>query len=236
MSSEQSNRGCLLVFTKPAVPGRVKTRLVGDLTASQAAELHEAFLGDLVERLEGGPFDLKIAWALGPDEEAPEIPGLSRQPMALRQGGGDLGERLLSTLAATCRDYPFAAAVGSDHPELDRETVTDAFQHLEQGDPVVLGPAADGGYYLIGVTPKTAVPELFRGIPWSTDAVLAITHKRCRRLGLDPTFLAVGEDVDTPGDLHRLADRLVRGEVHCPRTHRLLDRLGWLTDGGEAPR
>ena len=224
------------MFTKPAVPGRVKTRLVGNLTPSQAAQLHEAFLGDLVERLDGGPFDLAIAWALGLEEEAPKIPGLPRQPPAVRQGSGDLGERLLSTLAATCRDYPHAVAVGSDHPELAQDTVTEAFQRLEEGAPAVLGPAADGGYYLIGVTPKTAVPELFRGIPWSTDAVLEITHKRCRRLGLEPTFLATGEDVDTPEDLRRLAGRLERGEVHCPRTQKALEELGWVAEGAQVSR
>jgi rSAM/selenodomain-associated transferase 1 len=238
VSSETFPKGCLLVFTKPAVPGKVKTRLVGDLTPQQTAQLHEAFLGDLVERLAGGPFDLRIAWALGEGEAAPEIPALERQPEALRQGSGDLGERLLVTLAEACRHYPYAAAVGSDHPELARETVSEAFRRLADGAPVVLGPAADGGYYLIGVTAKTAVPELFRGIPWSTDAVLGITHKRCRRIGVEPSFLEAGEDVDTPEDLQRLAGRLERGEVHCPRTRQLLERWGSLqscSGKGERP-
>jgi rSAM/selenodomain-associated transferase 1 len=229
------------IFTKPAVAGRAKTRLIGDLSASQAAQLHEAFLGDMVERLDGqldggaGTFELRLAWALAAGEEAPEIAGLERQPPAVRQPDGDLGERLLVVLAEACRHYPFALAVGSDHPELSREIIEAACRRLAEGAPVVLGPAADGGYYLIGVTARTAVPELFRGIPWSTDAVLSITQKRCRRLGIDPVLLPGGEDVDTPADLHRLTRRLEEGEVHCPRTRRLLASWGRIAALEDAP-
>ena len=85
----------LLLFTKPAREGRVKTRLIGDLTPAEAAALHTAFLEDLLDRLSGGIFDLRLAWALDPGEPVPggPIPGV-------RQEGEDLGERLFRTLAA----------------------------------------------------------------------------------------------------------------------------------------
>src|SRR6476469_3519849 len=79
----------LLLFTKPAREGRVKTRLIGDLTAAEAAALHGAFLADLLDRLLDGDFELRIAWALEPGEEIPAGPW-----PGLRQEGSDLGERL----------------------------------------------------------------------------------------------------------------------------------------------
>jgi uncharacterized protein len=213
----------LLLFTKPAVPGRVKTRLVGELSAAQAARVHAAFLGDLVERLESGSFALRLAWALEPGEAMPE----SRHP-GLRQHGGDLGARLYDALATAARHHPLVAAVGSDHPDLPLERVEDAFERLAAGVPVVLGPAEDGGYYLVGMRREALRPELFQGIPWSTPKVLAVTLERCRRLGLAVHLLPSGQDVDTPEDLRRLAAALAAGDLGCPRTRALLEELGWL--------
>ena len=78
-----------------------------------------------------------------------------------------------------------------------------AFEALERGD-LVLGPATDGGYYLIGLHRRALDPFLFRDIPWSTPQVLAVTVDRCRILGLASHQLAVASDVDTPEDLERL--------------------------------
>src|SRR5688500_5580588 len=101
---------CLLLFTKPAVPGRVKTRLIGALTATQAAELHAAFLADLLARLRHATtFDLRLAWAVDEGEPLPPSPF-----PAVRQEGAGLGERLYRALAAAAHDYPLVAAVGSD--------------------------------------------------------------------------------------------------------------------------
>jgi uncharacterized protein len=213
-----STAACLLVFTKPAVPGRVKTRLIGALTAAQASDLHAAFLADLLGRLEGpGSFELAIAWSLAADEPLPP----SRWP-GLRQEGGDLGERLYHGLASAAIRYPLVAAIGSDHPDLPRERVEGAFALLAEGADVVLGPATDGGYYLVGARREALSPELFRGIPWSSSEVLARSLDRCTELGLSPVLLASGQDVDTPADLARLAAALRRDGSACPRTAALL--------------
>jgi uncharacterized protein len=209
---------CLLVFTKPAVPGRVKTRLIGALTPVQAADLHAAFLADLLARLQGpASFELAIAWSLVDDEPLPP----SRWP-ALRQEGSDLGERLYNGLAGAAARHSFVAAIGSDHPDLPRERVEEAFALLAEGADVVFGPATDGGYYLVGVRREALSPELFTGIPWSTSEVLGRTLERCRDLRLSPVLLAAGEDVDTPADLARLAAALRRDGSTCPRTAALL--------------
>jgi rSAM/selenodomain-associated transferase 1 len=213
---------CLLLFTKPARPGRVKTRLVGALSAAQAAALHEAFLGDLCERLAAAStFALRLAWALEEGEEPPA----SSLP-ATRQRGRDLGERLFDALAGAAVDHALVAAAGSDHPELTAARVDDAFAALAAGAQVALGPASDGGYYLIALRREAlrrTGPRLFAEIPWSTGDVLARTLDRCAELQLGVTLLAEESDVDTPADLERLAASLrAGGGPPCPRTAALL--------------
>jgi uncharacterized protein len=215
----------LVLFTKPARAGRVKTRLIGDLTPGEAAELHAAFLEDLLARLRGGRFRLAIAWALDPDEALPDF--LADLP-GLRQLGADLGERLHRVLAEAAREAPYVAALGSDHPTLPLDLVHAAFERLEQGAEAVLGPAEDGGYYLIALRSSALSPRLFADVPWSTERVLPETLARCRELGLAVELLPAAADVDTPDDLRRLAAAMAATDLGCPRTRGLLaawDRL-----------
>lgn len=202
----------LLLFTKPAREGRVKTRLIGDLTAAEAAALHAAFLDDLVDRLRDGDFELRLAWALDADDELPEG--------GIRQQGDDLGERLYRALSEAARDGSSVMALGSDHPTLPIGLVEDAFERLENGAEVVLGPAEDGGYYLIALRPDAVDPRLFEGIAWSTDRVLSETLERCRNLRVE--LLPQASDVDTPEDLRRLAAQMSSDDLGCPRTRELL--------------
>jgi rSAM/selenodomain-associated transferase 1 len=217
------HEACLLVFTKPARPGRVKTRLIGPLTAEEAAELHRAFLDDLLGTLAGGPFEIRLAWALDPGEEPPpcSLPGE-------RQVGADLGARLHHSLAEAARRYPRVAAVGSDHPTLSRERVEEAFRRLEEGCDLALGPAEDGGYYLIAARAEALSPEIFRDVPWSTSEVLAATLSRLDALGLEPCLLPEEADVDTAEDLAALTARLAAMKGACPHTRALLARWGRL--------
>ena len=223
----------LLLFTKPARAGRVKTRLVGDLTAGlspeQAAELHAAFVGDLVARFAPEPFGLRIAWALDPGEPLPEpaLPGLAGKAGigGIRQQGDDLGTRLHEALAAAAAEAAFVAAVGSDHPTLPAALVESAFGLLAAGAEVVLGPAEDGGYYLIALAAARlgGVPRrLFEGIDWSTDQVFPATVERCRELGFRLALLPAAADVDTAADLRRLAAAMQENDLGCPRTRALL--------------
>jgi rSAM/selenodomain-associated transferase 1 len=214
---------CLVLFTKPAVPGRVKTRLIGELSAQQAARLHAAFVADLVERLRDGPYELRIAWAMDGDAALPRT-GIP----ALRQSGADLGERLYRGLAACTVGHAAVAAIGSDHPDLPRARVQEAFDRLAAGASVVLGPAEDGGYYLIAVPSGALRPELFADIDWSTSRVLDQTVERCRSLGLEPSMLEPWADVDQPEDLRRLTLSMAAGGAGCPRTRELLSSWGRL--------
>lgn len=226
----------LLLFTKPARQGRVKTRLIGDLTAAQAAELHAAFLGDLVARLAGGRFELDVAWAVEAGERLPGglLPGVG----SLRQEGAGLGERLHGALAAAARRSRVVAALGSDHPTVEVELVERAFAAVENGADVALGPAEDGGYYLIALAAGAVRRRLFEDVPWSTPGVLAATLERCAELGLAVELLPVAADVDTPADLERLAVRLAppgaAAAAGCPRTRALLARWRRLPEDAAA--
>lgn len=217
----------LLLYTKPAVPGRVKTRLVGGLTPEQAAALHQAFLDDVGRRLEAaarrGDFELWSAWALDSGEELPPGPG-----KAFAQEGAGLGDRLfrgLSRAAGADGGAGAVAALGSDHPTVRTGLVREAFARVEAGADAVLGPSTDGGYYLIALAGGAVRPEVFARIDWSTDRVLAQTMDRLRELDLEVELLDEGRDVDTPDDLRRLALQIAGDpEVAalCPRTDELL--------------
>lgn len=223
----------LVLFTKPAVPGRVKTRLVGELSPEGAAELHRAFLDDLAERLRAaearGAFELWAAWALEEGEALPPGPG-----RPIRQEGKDLGERLFRGLARAADGGGAVAALGSDHPTVPLEAVEEAFRRLAAGADLVLGPSRDGGYYLIALTARSGGAlrrELFEGIAWSTDRVLGETLERAASLGLRTELLDEGTDVDTPEDLRRLAAGLAEDPglaALCPRTADLMASWGYL--------
>ncbi len=228
----------LLLYTKPAIPGRVKTRLVGELTPAQAAELHGAFVADLLERLAGQDFELWVAWALEANEEPPPLQ-VGRPVPVLRQEGAGLGERLYRGLARAARESGGAravAALGSDHPTVPLATLREAFARVDGGADVVLGPSLDGGYYLIALAPGAVRPELFERIDWSTERVLAQTLERAREAGLEVSLLEEASDVDTPEDLRRLAALLRAGAdapaspaaSPCPRTRDLLAAWGRL--------
>lgn len=215
---------CLVLLSKPPVPGRVKTRLHGALTEKQAAELHRAFLEDFESRCEKGSFDLWMAWAL----EDGEAPPLGIYPV-LRQKGSSLGERIFQALRQAGCEFDLIAAVGSDHPELSLRNLELAFDKLEDGFDVVVGPAGDGGYYLIGFRARALDERVFGGVSWSTSSVLSQTMETCAFLGLSLYLLPTVADIDTPADLEQLCGRLgEKSEDACPNTYRLLEIWGFL--------
>jgi uncharacterized protein len=241
---------CLLLFTKLARPGRVKTRLIGvrvgkrSISAVDAAALHAALLSDVAARLEearGELFALRVAWDLEAGEALPSLPleiaGGSAVD-ATRQRGANLGERLFRALDDAAREHSFVAAVGSDHPTLSLAAVRRAFAALAAGEAdVALGPSLDGGYYLVAVRRERLSPRLFAEIDWSTERVLAQTLERCRELGLSVVELPAARDVDRGEDVIALAAEIAAAEaagevVGCPRTRAVLTEWGLLPPAG----
>lgn len=120
-------------------------------------------------------------------------------PIRMQQGN-DLGERLLHCLTTFLEDERSAIVIGSDCVELTASLLTEAKEALESSD-LVLGPALDGGYYLIGM--KKPRQELFVDIPWSTVEVLSRTLSHAQKSGLRTHLLEPLRDIDTKADLHR---------------------------------
>ncbi len=196
----------LIVFTRYPEPGQCKTRLIPALGAEGAARL-QAELGrrvlawglDLARRRE---LVIQVSHAGGTPEQMRSWLGLA--PLYRPQASGGLGQRMHEAFVqALAQGAPAAVLVGTDLPGLDSSILGQALDALQEKD-LALGPARDGGYYLVGL--KRPAPELFVGIPWSTDQVLAQTLARAKALGLSCSLLPELNDLDEPGDLRQLAN------------------------------
>jgi hypothetical protein len=193
----------LAVMAKAPRVGTVKTRLCPPLQAAEAAELARCFLLDAVERV-GAVAGVRPIVAYAPVEARAEFEAVAPGLALIAQGGGDLGERqgrLVEDILAL--GHEAALLIGTDSPTLPPETVDEAVSLIMAPNvDLVVGPAEDGGYYLIGL--RAACPGLFETMPWSTAAVLSLTLDRARRLGLRAVCLPTWYDVDTGADLARL--------------------------------
>ncbi len=196
----------VLVFAKAPDPGAVKTRLIPALGEGGAAVLAARFARrtlDTATRAAVGPVVLVCA----PDTIHPffEV-GRRRHAVTLApQGDGDLGERMHRAFAATLPTSGAAVLVGTDTPDLHVDDLAEAARALRNGADVVLGPAEDGGYWLIGL--RAPVPALFDAMPWSTEDVLRVTRQRIAALDLRSHEPTVRPDIDRPEDLARLLAR-----------------------------
>lgn len=222
------------IFAKRPEPGRAKTRLAPLLGVEGAAAAAEAMLLDTLDGwgsdrflAEGGRrvvvFDPPDA---GPwfDERLPE--SLALQP----QAAGDLGDRMRAFFEEEFADGATrVVAIGADSPTLDPSLVVSAFVCLATKD-LVIGPATDGGYYLIGQS-APGVPGLFADLDWSTPRVFGQTLDRVESAGRSLAVLAPWYDVDGPDDWRLLADHvralsLAGMPSDLPRLAALIDRAG----------
>jgi uncharacterized protein len=201
VETEYSNNH-VIVFTRYPVAGKTKTRLIPELGAVGAAELQRSMAEQAISRVrelavtrpisievryEGGNAFLMKQWLGG---------GL----LFHEQDGADLGERMFTAfLDAFSNGADRALLMGTDCPGITAQILEKGFQELERSD-LVLGPAADGGYYLIGL--KRVHPELFFKAPWGTEKVLERTVEIARLQGLSAGFVDRLRDVDRPEDLH----------------------------------
>jgi rSAM/selenodomain-associated transferase 2/rSAM/selenodomain-associated transferase 1 len=186
----------LIIFAKRPEPGKVKTRLAASIGETRAVEVYRQLVEHtLVEaRASRAPIEVHFAPA---DAASDMRTWLGGDLAYTAQPDGDLGSRLL---AAFSSDEP-RVVIGTDCPGLCTRLINQAFDHLKDVD-LVLGPSDDGGYYLMGA--KGPHPELFREIPWSTEAVCSLTRKRAEALNLSISELTSLSDVDVEADLAQL--------------------------------
>lgn len=202
------------------MPGRVKTRLAAAFGPEAACALHRAFVVDLAARL--AETGWAVTWAVWPPDApfADVVPGAR----VIGQRGPDLGARMAAATADLFTEGPGAVLVlGTDTPHLALTALRASATALAEGTDVVLGPAVDGGYWLLGL--RAPAPELFAGIPWGTGDVLDATRVRARALRLAVRLVESAFDVDVPDDVRRLRTLLASGEVVLPATARALERL-----------
>jgi len=193
----------LIVFVKAPRPGAVKTRLAKILGADNACAAYH----QLVETLLANIATVEtVELCFTPDEAKHEIlPWIRGSWQAIAQGGGDLGERLDRAFqGAFANGARRVLIIGSDCPEITISDLESAWSALEFHD-VTLGPANDGGYWLIGL--RAPQPSLFREMPWSTGTVLRTTLDRCATAGLRVQLLRPLSDVDTEEDWRAFLDR-----------------------------
>ena len=190
----------LIVFAKAPIPGEVKTRLCPPLDPDEAASLHGTLVLDAVERAKGlAGASLYVAGA--PDLAHPFFKVLEGRYGAklLPQRGPDLGARMKWAMQdAFEQGAEDVLLTGTDLPTLPRAHLMESLTLIKKHD-VVLGPTADGGYYLIGL--HRMVPALFEGIEWSTASVFADTKEKTEDAGLSLGLLPECRDLDTLEDL-----------------------------------
>ena len=241
-SVSSKTRGCgIAVMAKASAPGRTKTRLVPPLTYEEAAAFNTAFLQDIAANLlkAGQAADISGTMAFGP-------PGSEAFFHRHLPGGIDLmgvwfpdfGECLLVAIQELLRrDHAAAVVLNADSPTLPTALLVRTAELLAQpGDRAVLGPASDGGYYLLGL--KAAHRRLFEDIDWSTERVAQQTLARAREIGLPMHVLPTWYDVDDLAALRTLVAEIRAGHSFDARltpnqpvhTAALLDTLLRQTD------
>ncbi len=195
---------CTIVFAKSPTAGVAKTRLIPALGAEGAALLAKEMLWHtLTEALAAdiGHVILACTPAItSPEWQAIKLPGGIE---TVSQPEGDLGHRLHEVSASVLQRYGQVLVVGTDCPALDAKRFQEAATALDSHD-VVMHPAKDGGYVLLGFSDPQ--PVLFKSIPWSSALVAERTLTRCEELDLSVRVLETLRDIDEPTDLSELPD------------------------------
>ena len=216
-----------ILFARTPLPGRVKSRLQPQLTPEQALRLHVAATLDTADFLDGAfPGEASIArWIFWSEPPAPDSRrlGLPLSFVCAIQQGKDLGERMADAFArAFASGARRVVIVGSDSPHLPASRLPQSLAALDDHD-CVLGPAEDGGYYLIGC--RRFDSGLFHGVEWGSSQVLEQTRANAARLGYLVSVLESCYDLDEWRDVERLIAEARRGLALPPRVAAFLKQL-----------
>lgn len=189
----------LLIFSKAPDPGAVKTRLIPLLGAAGAARLYATMLHACIDRLSAAGLCPVELWCTPATSHPFFTTCRRRYGVALQQqSAGDLGQRMERALQTALQRSGYAVLVGADCPGLAVSDIEATLQALQQRADVVLGPAMDGGYYLVAMRRHHAF--MFEDVPWGSPEVLRLTESRLRARRINWHRLAVRRDLDTPED------------------------------------
>ena len=192
----------LIIFSRYPEPGKTKTRMIPNLGAEGAAELQRAMTEYTLNTAKQllcrhSKFTIEVHFAGGNQQQMVEW--LGKEIRYIAQVSGDLGDRMRTAFERAFNlDNQRVVVIGIDCPDLDKIILNKAFNSLQKQD-LVLGPAEDGGYYLIGL--NHPLPELFQNIDWGSDRVLNQTKAIADKLNLSTHYLPILADIDRPEDL-----------------------------------
>lgn len=200
-------KALIIQFAKAPVAGEVKTRMQPHLDPEQCAELQRRLVSHTFHTLKNARVAAVELWVGGEDPEGFFIDLCKRRGASgaaiIGQRGGDLGERMHHAFEKTLARASPVILVGSDCPFFTENYLREAIELLVQGNQdVVLGPAEDGGYVMIGL--RRPSPLVFRNIDWGTDQVLNQTRERLTQLGWHWREMPMLADIDEPEDLVKL--------------------------------
>jgi rSAM/selenodomain-associated transferase 1 len=214
--------GSLVILAKSAEPGIGKTRLAKKLGTCDAAELAGAFLRDTLDLAHASGLPLTVAFT--PAEARAEFASLAPGAKVVAQLGGNLGQRIAAALAEGLRRGAATVLIGSDTPHLPASVINDSVVALQHAD-LVVGPATDGGFYLVGIRKNVSTERLFHNIEWSTSAVFGQLLANARKLGLTFEVMEEFTDID---DAASLASVLCQASISgaAPHTRATAARLG----------
>lgn len=192
------------VFCKAPIAGQVKTRLMPELSAEQAMQIHIELTERLLKLLHNTALCPVQLWCTPTtDFDFFQQQDKKYSVTLQQQTEGDLGKRMFEALSAGLQNYQQALLVGCDCPSLTVDDFNQAIIALKQGADVVLAPTEDGGYCLIGEKQPQAELLSDNDMPWGTGEVLAITRERAKQQQLNVYELRLQWDVDTAQDLER---------------------------------
>jgi rSAM/selenodomain-associated transferase 1 len=211
----------IIVFIKSPGAAGVKSRLAESIGEERARALYRCFVEDLLDTLAHQDARLRVYFQ--PRDAKEDITRwLGDRFDLFPQRGEDLGEKMRQAFEETFEQgYQSAVLVGSDVPDLPGDVLGEGFGALAYHD-AVLGPSMDGGYYLAGFRDETFRPEIFEGVPWSTNVVFQKTLEVFIALGDAVHILPLWRDIDVIEDLKALMHRHGEGPFRQSRTMRYL--------------
>jgi len=213
----------IILFIKAPIKGQIKSRLAAAFGDAAVLELYQRFVLDTLDMVRSLSLPLRICF-YPPDAGSLISAWLGKEQVYTPQQGKDLGERMEGAFDQVFLEgYDRAVLIGSDIPALRASIIDEAFTSLN-GHDAVLGPAADGGYYLIGFTAEAFLPSVFHHIAWSTNTVCDETLSRFKRSGKQVHLLPELHDVDTKDDLRIFLDQHRNDPAGSSRT------LAYLTE------
>ena len=196
----------ILVFVKAPIKGHIKSRLAASIGEEAAFALYKDFICDVVDAVEKSGYPLRICFHPANEKET-VVSLLGSGYFLMPQPSGDLGKKMEHAFRWTFDEgFTRVLLIGSDIPDIPTPILREALESLKEND-IVIGPAADGGYYLIGFTKGSFFPQVFHGIPWGTKAVLDMTMHILEEASYRINLVATWQDVDTVDDLMSLFNR-----------------------------